>query len=59
MIASKLIEVLGSIISEHGDLEVELLETKNGNTLPKHSYEVSVSSIDGSKFIDISDVWVG
>lgn len=54
---TEVINALTLMLSEHGDLEVELLETINGNTLPKNSYTISVASIDGRKFVDISDVW--
>ena len=56
---TEVINALTLLLSEHGDLEAELLETVNGNTLPKNSYTISVASIDGNKFVDISDVWDG
>lgn len=54
---SQLIKVLSNIKDIEGDLDVELLETINGNTLPKNSYSVNVCTIDDFKFVDISDVW--
>lgn len=54
----EVINALTLIKEQHGNLKVELLEnTKRNGAIPKDSYVISVCSIDGRKFVDISNIW--
>lgn len=51
------ISALLLIKEKKGNLPVEILELTKYGALPKEEFNISVVTMDGKDFVDISDVW--